>query len=79
MRWNIPKEHLVNHLVLGLEEEQVALPVEFQHLILGLRAYRWGTPKARLADYVDAASLAWWSATNGEASKFQLRAKPKGM
>ena len=76
---NIPREILINHLVRGLEEEQIAIPAGFQGVVLGLRGYRWGTPKALYADYVDALALAWWSATKGEARKLRVREKPQGM
>ena len=65
---NIPAERLISNLVLGLEKRHIVIPPEYGELILGLSAYRWkriAGGKARYADWVDALSLAYWSATEG--------------
>jgi hypothetical protein len=63
--WNVSRERLIGHLVLGLENGQIDVPRANQELVLGLRSYRWDKRKGRYADYVDALALAWWSATGG--------------
>ena len=70
---NIPRERLINNLVLGLERGQLAIPAEFRNLVVGLQSYRWDKSKARRADWVDALALAWWSVTGvAEPQMFTL-------
>jgi hypothetical protein len=65
---NIPRTRLINNLVHGLENELLAIPRQWQELIMGLRTFSWDKRKGRNIDYVDALMLAYWSATEGRVN-----------
>ena len=69
---NIPRTKLITNLVLALEQGQLAIPAQWQEVLLGLRSYRWEKRKARYADHVDALALAWWSASRVNGAWMQV-------
>lgn len=62
---NVPRTILINNLLLGIEQGNIAIPTEWLELVMGLKSYRWGMKLCRNRDYVDALAIAWWVACRG--------------
>lgn len=62
---NVPRTRLINNLVLGLEQGQIAVPAGIVKLVAGLRSYRWDKRRGKCPDWVDALAIAWWAHTQG--------------
>jgi hypothetical protein len=77
--WHIPRDLLINNLILGIETKRLAIPFKYKDIIQSLYGARQNKKKSINADFLDALALAYWSATQLKQRKRVLGQKPVGM